>query len=57
MAAKLTQILNFKANFHQESELFSTKIIYANNGGHFKDCQHNKKNIKAVHIRLYNFKK
>ena len=37
MAANLTQIeiLNFKANFHQEFELFSKKK-YANNGGHFK---------------------
>ena len=35
MAANLTQILNFKANFHQELELFSGKK-YANNGGHFK---------------------
>ena len=42
MAANLTQILNFKANFHQEFELFSKKKIYANNGGHL-DCQHNKK--------------
>ena len=35
MAANLTQILNFKANFHQEFKLFSRKKIYANNGGHF----------------------
>ena len=35
MAANLTQFLNFKANFHQEFELFSRKKIYANNGGHF----------------------
>ena len=35
MAANLTQILNFKANFHKEFELFSKKKIYANNGGHF----------------------
>ena len=35
MEANLTQILNFKANFHQEFELFSEKKIYANNGGHF----------------------
>ena len=34
--ANLTQILNFKVNFHQEFELFSRKKIYANNGGHFK---------------------
>ena len=50
MAANLTQILNFKANFHQEVELFSRKKIYANNGEHFN-------NIKFVHIRPYNFKK
>ena len=45
MAANLTQILNFKANFHQEFELFSGKKIYANNGGHY--CQHydNKKTL------------
>ena len=36
MAANLTQILNFKANFYQEFELFSRKKIYANNSGHFK---------------------
>ena len=34
--ANLTQILNFKANFHTEVEPFFTKKIYANNGGHFK---------------------
>ena len=34
MVANLTQILNFKANFHQEFELFKKK--YADNGGHFK---------------------
>ena len=34
--ANLTQILNFKANFHTEFELFKKKKIYANNGGHFK---------------------
>ena len=27
MAANLTQILNFKANFHQEFELFSKKTM------------------------------
>ena len=32
----LTQILNFKANFHTEFEPFFKKKIYANNGGHFK---------------------
>ena len=36
MPANLTQILNFKANFHQEFELFLKKTyFYANNGGHF----------------------
>ena len=34
--ANLTQILNFKANFHTEFEPFLKKKIYANNGGHFK---------------------
>ena len=34
--ANLTQILNFKANFHTEFKLFFKKKIYANNGGHFK---------------------
>ena len=34
--ANLTQILNFKANFHTEFESFFKKKIYANNGGHFK---------------------
>ena len=33
--ANLTQILNFKANFHTEFEPFFGKKIYANNGGHF----------------------
>ena len=33
--ANLTQILNFKANFHTEFEPFFKKK-YANNGGHFK---------------------
>ena len=62
MAANLTQILNFKANFYQEFELFSLfskKKIYANNGGHFKIVSIIK-NIKFVHISLirpYNFKK
>ena len=32
--ANLTQILNFKANFHTEIEPFFKKKIYANNGGH-----------------------
>ena len=37
MAANLTQILSFKANFHQEFELLkkTRKNFYANNGGHF----------------------
>ena len=30
--ANLTQILNFKANFHRELEPFFKKEIYANNG-------------------------
>ena len=34
--ANLTQILNFKANFHTKFEPFFKKKIYANNGGHFK---------------------
>ena len=38
--ANLTQILNFKANFHSEFQLqfepFFKKKNYANNGGHFK---------------------
>ena len=55
MAANLTQILNFKANFHQELELF--KKNYANNGGHFKIVSIIKKNIKVIHIRPYIFKK
>ena len=33
--ANLTQILNFKSNFHTEFEPFFKKKIYANNGGHF----------------------
>ena len=33
--ANLTQILNFKANFHTEFEPF-LKINYDNNGRHFK---------------------
>ena len=39
VAANLTQILNlnFRANFHQEFELFSKKnYTYNYNGGHFK---------------------
>ena len=44
MAANLTQILKFKANFHQEFEQFSKNNIYANNGGHFKIVSVIKKN-------------
>ena len=37
LEANLTQILNFKANFHTEFEPFFKKKNYANNhGGHFK---------------------
>ena len=36
LEANLTQILNFKANFHTEFEPFLKKKNYANNGGHFK---------------------
>ena len=44
--ANLTQILNFKANFHTEFEPFLKKKNYANNGGHFiKDCQHKNKKL------------
>ena len=57
MAANLTQILNFKANFHQEFEIFSKRKIYANNGEHFKIVSIIKKPIKFVDIRPYNFKK
>ena len=54
--ANLTQILNFKANFHTEFEPFFKKKIYANNGGHFKIVSIKKK-INFVHRRPYNFKK
>ena len=57
MLANLTQILNFKANFQQELELFSEEQNYANNGRHFKIVSIIKKNIRFVHIRSYNFKK
>ena len=57
MAANLTQILNFKANFQQEFELFSDKKMYANNGGHFKIVSITKKNGRFLHIRHYDFKK
>ena len=57
--ANLTQILNFKANFHTEFEPFFKKKIYANNGGHFKIVSiKNKKIILViVHIKPYNLKK
>ena len=35
--ANLTQILNFKANFHTEFEPFFLKKIYVNNGGQHKN--------------------
>ena len=54
MTANLTQILNFKANFHQELGIFLRKNIYANIGGHFKIVSIIKKTIKFVHIRPYN---
>ena len=41
--ANLTQILNFKANFHTEFEQFFQKKIYANNCGHFKKVSIKKK--------------
>ena len=44
--ANLTQILNFKSNFHTEFEPFFKKKIYANNGGHFKIVmQHKNKKL------------
>ena len=43
--ANLTQILNFKVNFHTEFEPFFKKKIYANNGGHFK--------IVSIKIKYY----
>ena len=59
MAANVTQILNFKANFHQEFELFKKKYAnkLSNNGEDFKIVSIIKKPIKFVHIRPYNFKK
>ena len=57
MAANLTQILNFKANFELHQELFSKNKIYANNGGHFKIVSIIKKNLQFIHIKPYNFKK
>ena len=43
--ANLTQILNFKANFHTEFEQFFKKKIYANNCGHFKIVSIKKKKL------------
>ena len=54
--ANLTQILNFKANFHTEFEPFFQKKIHANNGEHFKIVSIKLKN-NFVHRRPYNFKK
>ena len=48
MAANLTQILNFEANFHQEFELFSQKQMYANK----KNFQHDKKYKICLHKTL-----
>ena len=48
MATNLTQILNFKHNFHK-------KIERADNGKHFKIVGTLKK--KVAHIRPYNFEK
>ena len=36
MVASLTQILEFKHNFHKEFELFNKLFEYADSGGHFK---------------------
>ena len=44
MEANLTQILNFKANFHTEFEPFFPKKMYANNGRHFKNVSIKMKN-------------
>ena len=50
MAANLRQILNFKANFHEEFKLLKNNLKkYANNGRHFKIARIIK-NIKFVHI-------
>ena len=45
--ANLTQILNFKANFHTEFEPFFKKKIYANNGGHFNPIRSGGGALKA----------
>ena len=50
--ANLTQILNFKANFHTEFEPFFKKKIYANNGGHFKIVSIKIKNYYCPHKTL-----
>ena len=53
MAAKLTHILNFKAKFHKEFELFSKKA-YANNGGHFTIVSITKKsNLSMEDLIMY----
>ena len=58
MAANLTQILNFQANFHKEFELFKN-IYNVNNGGHFKvvsiimikkNCPHKTRWPKSEHL-------
>ena len=54
--ANLTQILNFKANFHTEFEPFFKKKNYANNGGHFKIVSIKIK-INYSNIKPYNLKK
>ena len=56
-AANLAQSLNFKANFHQELELFPPPPnFFTNNGRHFKIVSI-LKNIKFVDTRPHNFKK
>ena len=52
MAANLTQILNFKVNFHQEFELFFLKKVYADNGGHFQIVSIIKNNYIYPHKTL-----
>ena len=55
MAANLTQILNFKVNFHQEFQLFSTKkfmptiIMVDTFNFNIIYCQHNKKTLNCSH--------
>ena len=50
--ANLTQILNFKANFHTEFEPFFKKKIYANIGGQFKIVSIKIKNSYCPHKTL-----